>query len=357
MQTPPSPSPGGETRGPDSATSPSGGNNRPPSRLLAPLAPAHMMQQRFFPAPLWFENSNAPAGVTIAARRVLGDMPLAEPPPRPECEIRGAPMSFLSHVTAMVLTYNEEPNIERTLEALRLVGEVLVVDSGSIDATAAIVARFPNARVVVRKFDTAADQCNFGLTHVSTPWVLSLDADYELSAALIQELAALTPPENVAGYTASFVYRIFGKPLSASLYPERTVLYRRRVAHYRNEGHTQRVTIDGTIEHLAAPIFHDDRKSLARWFSSQSAYARREADYLLSKPREQLRRVDRLRLLAWPAPLLVFFYTLLWKRCLFDGWAGWSYVLQRTFAEIALALELVDRRLRRETAPREAAHT
>ena len=42
------------------------------------------------------------------------------------------------------------------------------------------------------------------------------------------------------------------------------------------------------------------------------------------------------------------------KRCALDGWAGWLYVLQRTFAEIALALEIVDRRVRNR-APAETS--
>jgi hypothetical protein len=56
--------------------------------------------------------------------------------------------------------------------------------------------------------------------------------------------------------------------------------------------------------------------------------------------------------MGWPAPILVFFYTLLFKGCLFDGWAGWYYVLQRTLAEIMIALEVVERRLRRAPAAR-----
>ena len=51
--------------------------------------------------------------------------------------------------------------------------------------------------------------------------------------------------------------------------------------------------------------------------------------------------------MAWPAPILVFLYTLITKRCVLDGWAGWLYVLQRTLAETMIALEIVDRRLRR----------
>jgi glycosyltransferase involved in cell wall biosynthesis len=255
-------------------------------------------------------------------------------------------MSLADQVTAMILTYNEESNIARTLSALAWVGEVLIVDSGSNDATLAIVGRDPRVRVVERKFDTFADQCNFGLTQVRTPWVLSLDADYELSHELGQEISALRQADDIHGYRARFVYRMFGKPLSATLYPDRTVLYRRERARYCNEGHGHRVMIEGRVEPLRAPIYHDDRKPLARWLSSQLGYASREVDFLLATPRKDLSRYDRLRLMGWPTPILVFLYTLIWKRSLFDGWAGWCYVLQRTCAETVIALEVIDRRLR-----------
>ena len=255
-------------------------------------------------------------------------------------------MSLADNVTAMILTYNEEANIARTLDAIAWAKEILIVDSGSTDGTLAIVQRYPQARVVTRKFDTFADQCNFGLTQVATPWVLSLDADYELSAALGTEIRGLSPEGDAAGYRASFVYRMFGRSLSATLYPPRTVLYRRHLASYRNEGHGHRVVIDGSIWPLKSAIYHDDRKPLSRWLDSQQSYAKREADYLLATPRHELRRADRIRLMAWPAPILVFLYTLIWKRCILDGWAGWLYVLQRTLAETMIAIELVDRHLR-----------
>jgi hypothetical protein len=49
--------------------------------------------------------------------------------------------------------------------------------------------------------------------------------------------------------------------------------------------------------------------------------------------------------MAWPAPFLVFFYTLFAKGCILDGWQGWYYVLQRVAVETLLALEIVDRRM------------
>jgi glycosyltransferase involved in cell wall biosynthesis len=258
-------------------------------------------------------------------------------------------MSFVDEITAMVLTYNEEDNIGRTLEALRWVPRILVIDSGSDDGTLQVVSRFPRAEVVTRAFDSFAGQCNFGLSLVASPWVLSLDADYVVSEALSLEIGRLAPAEDIAGLRASFIYRVYGRDLRSTLYPPRTVLYRKDKAHYRDEGHGHRVQIAGTVVPMRAHIYLDDRKPLSRWFANQKRYAALEVDYLLGTPRASLGQSDRVRLLAWPAPILVFFYTLVVKRCALDGWAGWLYVLQRTFAEIIIALELVDRRIRPST--------
>jgi glycosyltransferase involved in cell wall biosynthesis len=258
-------------------------------------------------------------------------------------------MEFLDQITVLILTYNEEANIGRTLDALGWATNILVVDSGSSDATLAIVRRHSQTRVLTRPFDSFASQCNFGLANITSRWVLSLDADYEVSQALAAEIAVLSP-DAAAGYRASFVYRVYGHPLRGTLYPPRTVLYRRDRARYEDEGHGHRVVVDGAIRSLQGPIFHDDRKPLARWFSSQQSYATREADHLLSVPRAQLGRNDRIRLKAWPAPILVFAYALIVKGCFLHGWPGWLYVMQRTLAEIMIALELVDRRLRPATS-------
>lgn len=253
---------------------------------------------------------------------------------------------MLSEVTPLIITYDEAPNIGRTLAKLTWAHRVLVIDSGSIDETLSIIQTHKNVDVFYRKFDDFASQCNFGLTHVQSEWVLSLDADYELSNELIREIRQLQPLDAVSGYRVRFTYRIYGKPLRGSLYPARTVLYRRTKGVYRNEGHGHRVFVDGSIQDLDGVIYHDDRKSLARWVSSQKRYANEEARYLLNAASSSLNRSDRIRRMAWPAPILVFFYTLIAKGCILDGWAGWYYVLQRVLAELLIALEIVDRELR-----------
>lgn len=252
----------------------------------------------------------------------------------------------LDQITPLIITFNEAPNIERTLDRLRWAARIVVVDSGSTDGTLDRLRRYPQAEVRTHDFVDFAGQCNFGLSLIDGPWVLSLDADYVLSDALLQELQDLNPADDTAGYRARFVYRIHGHPLRGTLYPPRTVLYRGGGAVYRQEGHAHRVTVAGNVLPLRGVIYHDDRKPLADWAAAQRRYARQEAAYLLACRRDSLPFADRLRLMAWPAPIAAFLYTLIVKNCLFDGWPGWFYGLQRLFAETLLALEIIDRRLR-----------
>lgn len=257
---------------------------------------------------------------------------------------------MFDQITPLIITYDEVPNIRRTLDKLAWARRIVVIDSGSTDGTVEMLRCYPQVEVLRHPFADFASQCNYGLTQIATPWVLSLDADYELSDALLRELGSLQPADNIAGYRARFVYRVHGRPLRGTLYPPRTVLYRKSKACYRKEGHGHRVVVDGEVLPLDGVIYHDDRKPLARWLKSQQLYARDEADHLLGL-RAAPTRADRVRLMAWPAPIAVFFYTLLIKGCVLDGWPGWYYVLQRVVAEIMLALEIIDRRLRGNSTP------
>jgi glycosyltransferase involved in cell wall biosynthesis len=250
-------------------------------------------------------------------------------------------------ITALLITHNEARNIEKTLNKLRWVSRIVVIDSGSTDETRDIVRSYPRAELLYHRFVDFASQCNFGLAQVTGEWVLSLDADYELSDELVKELRGLEPPDDTAGYRAGFIFRVHGRALRGTLYPPRTVLYRREGALYRREGHAHRVIVSGKVLPLRGVIYHEDRKPLARWLASQQRYARDEAEWLLSRRgTKDIGWTDRLRLRCWPAPFAVLLYTLFVKGCLFDGWPGWFYALQRLFAETLLALEILDRRLR-----------
>ena len=246
-------------------------------------------------------------------------------------------------VTPLILTYNEAPNIGRTLDQLSWAEDIVIVDSFSDDETLEIVARYPKVRVLQRTFDNFASQCNFGLERgeIRTEWVLSLDADYVLTDELVAELQILDPESSIGGYRARFVYCINGKQLRSGIYPPVTVLFRRTAATYRTDGHAHRVVVDGAIADLRAPVLHDDRKSLRRWFESQSRYTEEEARKLLAAEPGSLSWTDRIRtwrIVASPAMLV---YCLILRGGVLDGWAGFYYAFQRSVAELMLSLYLM----------------
>jgi len=249
----------------------------------------------------------------------------------------------LSSITPLILTYNEEVNIGRTLDRLTWASRIVVVDSYSEDDTVDIACSYENVDVVPRAFDNHTGQWNFGLEQVDTEWVLSLDADYQVPPDFVDEAQALSPKEDIAGYRATFSYCIQGKPLRGSLYPPRIVLFRQRRAYYVQDGHTQRLAIEGATDDLATAFKHDDRKPLSRWLDSQRQYARLEAGKLATGDEETF--VDRLRALG-VGPILTPLYCLFLLRLILDGRAGLYYTLQRTYAELLLALYLHDYRVR-----------
>lgn len=249
----------------------------------------------------------------------------------------------LKDITPLVLTWNEGPNLERTLARLAWAAEVVVLDSGSTDATREIAGRFVNVRFETRPFDDHTRQWNHGVDLVRTPWVLSLDADYVLGAGFEVELSELSATADA--YQAGFRYLIGGQALRASLYPPRAVLFQKSRCRYGQDGHTQLLEVKGELGRLRSLIDHDDRKPLSRWIASQDKYALLEAEKLLAADPAGLRLQDRLRRTGWAAVPAALLYTLLVKGTLLDGWRGWFYTLQRVLAEIMLALRLLEKRI------------
>ena len=87
-------------------------------------------------------------------------------------------------ISACVITLNEERNLSRALASLQPVAdEIVVVDAGSVDRTHAIAAEH-GARLLLREWTSYSEQKNFAASSASYDWILSLDADEELSSAL-----------------------------------------------------------------------------------------------------------------------------------------------------------------------------
>ena len=250
-------------------------------------------------------------------------------------------------ISALIITYNEEANIERTLSSLNWLDDILIIDSGSTDSTCTLALKFPGVRIVKRKFDSFAGQCNYGLSLITTNWVLSLDADYVVPVQLRDEICSVlnnTEINQLSAYSIRFLYCISGKPLRGTLLPPRTSLYRPLKAMYNDDGHGHRIQINGSIGYLQNYLLHDDRKPISRWLASQEKYMRLEAFKLTHTSSARLTLVDKIRKHTHLMPLLAVIYCLGYKGCIFDGWQGWFYSLQRSYAELLLCLFLLNQR-------------
>jgi glycosyltransferase involved in cell wall biosynthesis len=251
---------------------------------------------------------------------------------------------MLDLITPVILTRDEEVNIGRTLGQLTWARDVIVVDSLSTDSTAEVVARFPNARLFPRELDTLAGQSNFGIEQTRTPWVLLLDADYFVPDAMVDELRSLAPPPTIRAYHAAFRYAIHGKPLRASLYPARVVLFDKAYTSVWQDGHTPRIQVDGETAQLRSRVIHDDRKNFARFVQRQRRYMRQEAEKIRDSPARALPLSGRVRKMIVIAPFAVVAHSLFVKGLVLDGVPGLRYVWERFVAELMLSRELLRRR-------------
>jgi glycosyltransferase involved in cell wall biosynthesis len=266
------------------------------------------------------------------------------PPTKPINSMRQpVPVNLLAlnKVTALILTYDEVPNISRTLDRLSWANRVVVVDSYSTDGTIELLERYPNVEVFYRKFDGFAQQCNYGLELINTEWVLSMDADYVLSEPIIAEMNGIVRDGAAEGAWAAFRYCVAGKPLNKDNTTPRKVLYRRQHAHYENLGHQHRVNVPGTEVIMQHKIYHDDRKSLSRWLRSQDGYLTIEAEKINQSKYGDLDFADKIRKTKVLGPIVILFYCLFAQGLLFKGWRGWYYTLQRTLVEILLVIKLI----------------
>ncbi len=253
----------------------------------------------------------------------------------------------LDDVTPLILTFNEDPNLRQSLNALSWAKQIVVIDSGSTDATLAIAAEYPHVTVYHREFDNHTAQWNHGLQKIDTEWVLTLDADYISPPELPAELLRIEGASDV--HYARFRYCIGGRPLRSSLYPPRAILFRPTGNQYIQDGHTQTLDVAAASTGFLESVWsHDDQKPFSRWCASQVKYAQLESSKLQQSDSAELGWKDRLRKMIVFAPGLTLIYCLFVRRLILDGWPGIYYSFQRTLAELVLSLVLLERKIRRD---------
>jgi glycosyltransferase involved in cell wall biosynthesis len=247
---------------------------------------------------------------------------------------------IVDDLTPVLLTFNEEPNLQRTLEALTWAERVVVVDSNSTDATREIACNFSNVDLHTRTFISHQDQWRYAIrdSGITSRYVLALDADMRVSRSLLDELRQSILSADYDGAVIPFQLWTLARPLRGSLYPPQLRLFRTDQVEIGQSGHTQTFDVAGRIYRCKEPLIHDDRKPVDHWIKSQTAYSALECDRL-SRAIEASWK-DRLRA-AGVMPLVAGSIAYLRAGGPWAGKAAYRYALERFTYESLLAMRML----------------
>lgn len=221
-------------------------------------------------------------------------------------------------LSATIITRNEARNIARAVRSLACADEVVVVDSGSTDDTAAIAGRL-GARVIAHPFEGFAAQKNFATSQARHDWILSLDADEELDARAQQAVINWKSSSPQAdGYRWARCARYLGRWIRHSgWYPDFKVrLFDRRRGRWKGAYVHESVVVDGPVETLPGEILHYTCDSLEE-------HRERIEFYTDLAAREMFDRGQRAPIAArWLMPPWIFAQTYFLRAGVLDGRQG-----------------------------------
>ena len=221
-------------------------------------------------------------------------------------------------ISATLITLNERDNLPRALASLRFCDEVVVVDSGSRDGTPAVAAEL-GARVLHRDWTGYADQKNYAAEQATHDWVLSLDADEEVSPELLASIERLKRSGPAAdGYAFPRRAHYLGRWIRRSgWYPDAKVrLYDRRKARWQGDYVHESVVVSGKAGVLQGDLMHYTCETFSQHVQTVDRYTTLAAAEMQASGR----RPGLLRLLTSP-PWAVF-RTYVLQRGFLDGYHG-----------------------------------
>jgi len=221
-------------------------------------------------------------------------------------------------VSATLITHNEEVNIEEALQSLAWADEIVVVDSGSTDATLEICRRY-TGRIFRRDWTGFVDQKNHAVAQAAHNWIMALDADERVGAELAGEIRELRRAGfQKAGYRMPRVAYFMGRWIRhGDWYPDYQLrLFDRRRSRWQGGRVHESVRVEGTPGLLRGEIQHHTYRSLSDYLRRLETYSTLAAqDY-----QAEGRKAALARLLG--NPCAAFLKGFLLKRGFLDGVPG-----------------------------------
>lgn len=183
----------------------------------------------------------------------------------------------MAHLSAVIITYNEEHNIRRCLESLsNLADEILVVDSGSLDGTVDI-CKSMGAVVIHQPFLGYIEQKNFATSKATYDWVLSLDADEALTTELLASIRKTMQNPSADGYTMNRLTNYCGTWVRhGGWYPDAKLrLFNRTKGEFTgvNPHDRYRLRLGSSMQHLKGDLLHYSFNSLTEFIRQQDRFS------------------------------------------------------------------------------------
>ena len=189
----------------------------------------------------------------------------------------------MAKISAVISVYNEEKNIERCLKSLDFVDEIILVDNSSTDKTVSIAKKFTK-NIFTQKNDinTIDLQKNLGFEKATSDWILSIDADEEVSRELKEEIKTTIKKISIVnGYWIPRQNIIFGKWIEHSgWYPDYQLrLFRKGKGRFVKTHIHEPMEIDGETGHLRHNIIHHHYDTILQFINKHvNIYAPNEAE-------------------------------------------------------------------------------
>jgi glycosyltransferase involved in cell wall biosynthesis len=231
--------------------------------------------------------------------------------------------SMPKSLSVVLITLNEAANLPRTLASVNWAQEIVIVDSGSTDSTLEI-ARRAGARILEEPWKGFAAQKNSAIAHATCEWVLSLDADEEVSPELAREIQGLLAGEPpFPAYRIPRLNHFLGRPLRHGGYwPDPKLrLFRRGTAQFAERPVHETMEATGPVSALMNPLLHHCYPTLEEYLEHMNRYSSAAARMLVDSGRAP----RTLPALLWNAlvnPAATFIYNYIVRLGFLDGREG-----------------------------------
>ena len=225
-------------------------------------------------------------------------------------------------LTVAVIALNAETQIGELLASVGFADEVLVVDSGSTDATARL-AQSRGARVIHQDWLGYGRQKQFAVTAATNDWVLCLDVDERVTPRLAQSIRDALAGGRFKAWRMARRNRFLGTWLAhGEGYPDWTLrLFHRAHASWSNDEVHEAVLTTAEVGRLDGDLLHDSAEDVATYMAKQNRYTTLHAQALY----RQGVRAGYARLLVNPLVRFLKFYVF--KLGFLDGGPGFAHVV------------------------------